>query len=270
MTILVTGATGNVGSHAVRELQTRGEHVRAFVRDPEKAARLLGDVELAIGDLDDPGTIAPALDGVDRVFLSSGPGPEKVAQEAAVIDAAGAAGVELIVKASALDARTGDPLLGLDYNGRCEDHLRRSGVPAVMLQSGFYMTNLLMPGAFAAPAGVARVAMIDPRDIGGAAAVALTTDGHAGATYRLTGGAAITFEEAAAALDAEYVDVPPAAAREGLEAAGLPDWLVSHMIRMFELVREGWFDRTTDCVRELTGREPRTIHDFARDVLLTS
>jgi NAD(P)H dehydrogenase (quinone) len=200
----------------------------------------------------------------------SRPGPEKVAQEAAVVDAAAAAGVELIVKASALDARAGHSLLGLDYNGRGEDHLRRSGVPAVMLQSGFYMTNLLLPGAFTVPAADGRVAMIDPRDIGAAGAVALTTEGHAGATYRLTGGESITYEQAAAALGAEYVDVPPAAAQAGLEAAGLPDWLVTHMMRMFELIRAGWFDRTTDTVRALTGREPRTIHEFARGVVAAS
>ena len=106
MTVLVTGATGNVGSQVVHDLRGRGVPVRAFVRDPE---RLAVDVEAAVGDLSDPASIARALDGVDRVFLSSGDGPDKVAHEAAVVDAAAAAGVELIVKASTVMAKAGSP-----------------------------------------------------------------------------------------------------------------------------------------------------------------
>jgi uncharacterized protein YbjT (DUF2867 family) len=269
MTVLVTGATGNVGSHAVRELHERGEHVRAFVRDPAKAATMLGaDVELAQGDFEDPRSISAALAGVDRVFLSSADGPRKVEHEAAVIDAAAVAGVALIVKASALAAQPRSPLPPLDWNGRSEAHLKRSGVPAVILGSGFYMTNLLAPGAFTAPAGSGRIGMIDPRDTAAVGAVALTTDGHAGATYRLTGPEAITYEQAAAELGAEYVNVPPEVAEQGLTAAGLPAWLVTHLIGMFELIRSDAFAETTDTVRTVTGSPPRSIADFARDLPL--
>jgi uncharacterized protein YbjT (DUF2867 family) len=97
MTILVTGATGNVGRAVVRELVARGVGVRAFVRD---AVELPAGVEAAIGDLDDPVSIEEALDGVDRVFLSSGDSLQKVRQEATVVDRA--ANVELLVKASTI------------------------------------------------------------------------------------------------------------------------------------------------------------------------
>ena len=104
-TVLVTGATGNVGSAVVHELRRRGVPVRAFVRDP---VELPEGVEVAIGDFEDPASIRAALAGVDRVFLSSADGPRKVEHEAAVIDAA--AGVDLIVKASTLAAQVGSPL----------------------------------------------------------------------------------------------------------------------------------------------------------------
>jgi uncharacterized protein YbjT (DUF2867 family) len=268
MTVLVTGATGNVGSHVVRELQARRVPVRAFVRDPGK----LSGVEVAIGDFADADSIRRALVGVDRVFLSSADGPDKVAHETAVIDEAAAAGVELIVKASTMLAEVGSPLKPLDWNGRSEEHLKRSGVPAVVLASGFYMTNLLAAagpirdqGILPAPAGDGAVAMIDPRDVAAVAAVALTGDGHAGRTYHLTGPEAITYAEIATVLGVAYVNVPPEAARRELAAAGLPDWLVDHLDGAFALIRAGAMAETTDVVRAVAGREPRDFAAFARD-----
>ena len=268
MRVLVTGATGNVGSAVVRELSNRGVAVRAFVRDP--ALELPDGVEQAVGDLDDPASIRNALDGVDRVFLSSADGPRKVQQEAAVVDSAG--GVDLLVKASTMYAEVGSPLPPLDWNGRSEAHLRRSGIPHVVLGSSFYMTNLLAvaepvrtQGILPAPAGAGRVAMIDPRDIGAVAAAVLCGSGHEGRAYRLTGPAAIGYAEIATILGVDYVDVPPAAAREQLEAAGMPGWLVEHLDRAFALIREGAMEETTDTVRVLTGRDPRSFAEFARD-----
>lgn len=273
MTVLVTGATGNVGSAVVAELRRRGAAVRAFVRRP--AEKLGDDVEIAIGDFDDPGSVRSALGGVDRVFLSSGDGPRKAHHEAAVIDAAD---VELIVKASTIGAQAGAPLPPFDWNGRSEDHLRRSGIPAVVLRSGFYMTNLLAVAEpvrarhiLPAPAGDGRIAMIDPFDVGAVAAAVLTGTGHDGRTYELTGPEAVGYRDIAAELSrvtgthVEYVDVPPAAAREGLVASGMPDWLVQHLDGAFARFRAGEFAATTDTVAVLTGRPPRSIADFLTD-----
>ena len=276
MTVLVTGATGNVGSAVAHELLERGAAVRAFVRDP--AADLPAGVERAVGDFEDPSSIRAALDGVDRVFLSSADGPRKVEHETAVIDVAAAAGVQLIVKASTLGARVGSPLPPFDWNGRSEEHLRVSGVPAVVLASAFYMANLLAAagpvreqGVLPAPAGDGAIGMIDPRDVGVVGAVVLTGDGHSGRTYRLTGPEPVTYIRVADELGratgspVRYVDVPPGVARAGLEAAGMPGWLVEHLDRAFALVRAGALDETTDVVRALTGREPRDLATFARD-----
>jgi uncharacterized protein YbjT (DUF2867 family) len=279
MNVLVTGATGNVGSHVVGELRGRGAPVGAFVRDPGRAAeRLGGDVELAVGDFADTASIRRALDGVQRVFLSSADGPHKVAHEAAVVDVCAAAGVELIVKASTLGADPRSPLPALAWNGRSEDHLRRSGVPATILRSGFYMTNLLAAaeqvrgaGKLFAPAGRGRIAMIAPQDVGAVGAAVLTTDGHAGATYRLTGPEAITYARIADELSratgarVDYVDVPEDAARQGLAAEGLPDWLVEHLVGAFRLIRADALAETTDTVRAITGRDARSFAAFARD-----
>ena len=277
--ILVSGATGNVGAAAVAELAAKGEKVRAFVRDEAKAAsRLGGATELAVGDLSDRGSIARALDGVDAVLLSSADGPDKVSWETNVIDEAKAAGVRRIVKVSTMGADPASPMPPLAWHGQIEDHLQASGVPSVVLHSCFYMTNLLasaepirqMGKLFAAAAG-AKIAMIDPRDTGAVAAVAVTSDEHVGRTLDLTGPEPVSYELAADALSRatggtiEFVDIPDEAAKAALAEAGLPEWLVTHLSLLFPMLRTGVFGEPTDTVRAIIGRDPRSIEDFARD-----
>src|SRR3989442_12016633 len=222
--IVVTGATGNVGSSVVRSLLERGEKVRAFVRDPEKARRMLGeDVELSIGDFDDARSVAEALDGAERVFLSSGEGPDKVRWEKAVIDAVADAGVRLVVRASTMGADA-HSFGSLAWHGELEDALKASGLPWTILQSNWYMTNLLPNAALIAstgkifmPAGDARIGMVDPADTGRVGAAVIASDGHEGNTYTVTGPESVGFAQVAEALSAatgrtiEYVDVPPEA-----------------------------------------------------------
>ena len=170
--ILVTGATGNVGSSAVRELLAVGQDVRAFVRDPVKARSMLGnDVELAVGDFADASSVATAARGVEAMLISTADGPRKAEFEMRLIDESVRAGVRRIVKVSTLLAEAGSPLPTFDWNGQGEDHLRSSGAGWVILQSCFYMTNLLMAaepirtqGILPAPAADGKVAMVDPAD----------------------------------------------------------------------------------------------------------
>jgi uncharacterized protein YbjT (DUF2867 family) len=278
-TILVTGATGTVGSAVARELGERGLTVRAFVRDPDRAAAILGgDVELAVGDFDEPALIRRALDGVDGLFLACGNVPGQVRYETAAVDAAATAGVGRIVKLSASGAEVGSPLAFWDWQGRIEQHLAQSGFPAVVLRPASYMTNLLASagaiagtGSLFAPAGGARVAMIDPRDVAAVAAVALTEDGHDGEAYTLTGPAALSYDEVAAALsDAtgraiRFVDVDDETARRGMLEAGLPGFVTDFLVSLFGALRAGAHAAPTGAVRAVTGGEPRSIAEFARE-----
>jgi uncharacterized protein YbjT (DUF2867 family) len=277
--VLVTGATGSVGSGVVRELRDRGVFVRALVRDPDKSAATLGrGIELAVGDFADPGSIRRALDGVEHVFLACGNVPNQVEYETDAIDAARAAGVRRIVKLSALGAEVGSPLTFWDWHGQIEERLWASGVPAVVLRPSFYMTNLLgaaqgvrHQGALFAPAEGARISMIDPRDVAAVAAVALITDGHEGQTYVLTGPEAIAYERIAKELCAvtgrhvRFVAVPDEAARQALVETGMPEFIAKQIVTLFGALRQGVQERTTGAVRASTGREPRTFARFAQD-----
>ncbi|MGH8867438.1 MAG: SDR family oxidoreductase [Actinomycetes bacterium] len=290
-TVLVTGASGNVGSRVVGELLARDARVRAFVRDRDKAATVLpAGTDLAFGDFTDAASLRTAFEGVDRVFLTSSNSPREVEDECAVIDAAAEAGVSRLVKLSAIDADPGSPLPGVAWHGQIEEYVGRSGVPAVVLRSTWFMTNLFASaeavahtGSLFAPADGGRIAMIHPGDVAASAAAVLApdghsatdghsvTDGHEGHTYLVTGGEALTYEDVAATLTeatgrtVTFVDVPEEAAQQAFVEAGMPDWLVTHIVGVFRLIREGALAQTTDTVLALTGRPPRTLAHFARE-----
>lgn len=201
--ILATGATGRAGSLVVRELIVRGGSVRVLVRDRDKAQRLFGDeVEIADGDF------AAALDEVDAVFLSGPDDPRRVAWETAAIDAACD---RRVVRLSAIGAALGSPVPFWDWHGQVDDHLRASRARWTVIRSGFFITNLramAQDGVVYAPAGDARIAMIDPADVAAVAAEALVDGRHEGETLALTGPKATTFSEAAEDLGLTFVDVP--------------------------------------------------------------
>lgn len=279
MNVLVTGATGTVGAQVVSALRERGVAARAFVRDPEKAARVLGEgVELAVGDFCDRGSIERALRGIDRLFLACGNVPEQVGHECAAIDAAKAAGVARVVKLSGPRAAVDSSLLFERWHGEIERHLLGSGLPWVLLRPSAYMTNLLanaetirQTGRLFAPAGAAEIAYVDPRDVAAVAAATLATDGHEGSAYALTGPEAIAYERIAQALSAatgrtiEYVDVPGEVARQAMLEAGMPAMVADSIVDVLATQRAGSMARTTDAVRTLTGTDPGTFAQFARD-----
>ena len=266
--ILVTGATGKAGSEVVRALLGRGERVRAFVRDPEKARGLFGsEAEVVLGDFADPQSVRAALHDVQQLVLSCADDPRRVEWETSTIDVAATAGVRRILKLSSIEAEPGAPVAFWDWHGQVERHLQRSAVAAIVLRSSVYMSNVLAgadqvagEGRLYAPAGAARIAMIDPRDVGTAAAAVLTTADHDGRTLVLTGPAAITYADVARELgaatgrDVSFIDVPDEGARQQLVLSGLPDAMAGEIVKLFGMLRQGVAERVTETVESLTGR----------------
>jgi len=279
MKILVTGATGHVGAHLVRALTERGRSTRAFVRHPEQAVRMLGpDADLAVGDFADRGSIARALDGIGRVFLGCGNVPGQVDFECAVIDEAAAAGVRRIVKLSGPRADVDSTLIFERWHGEIERHLLGSGVPAVVLRPRTYMTNLLayagtiqQASQIFAAVGTAPISFVDPYDVAAVAVPVLVEAGHEGRIYEVSGPEFLSHGQIAEELSTVlgrrigYVDVHPEVARQAMLAEGVPEFVTEFILGFFASVQTGSLAETTDAVRRLTGREPRTFGQFARD-----
>lgn len=271
--ILVIGATGHIGGRALRDLATAGVNVRALSRNPAKLPSLGDHVEAVAGDLDHPRTIAAALEGVDRVLLSAASN-NPVVHEANVIRQAGDAGVGHLVLVSSL---------GVDYGvGSGPAHqpgevaLRSSGLSWTILRGMAYMTNALRwcdtirsSGAFYEPTGTGRQAMIDPEDIGAVAAKVLTSPGHEGKTYELTGPVALSSDDYAAKLAAaagrpiRHVDIPDDAFRDAMLNAGVPSAVLEPVAGFYALVKAGRLDIVTPTVEEILGRPASTFDAWA-------
>jgi len=195
-----------------------------------------------------------------------------------VIDAAAKSGVRRVVKLSTVGARVGSPLAFWDHHGRAEERLRASALPMTILQSSFYMTNLLASadqvreqGALFAPAAGARLALTHPDDVADVAVVALTAEPHDSRLLMVTGSQSLTYEQIAEELSratgrpVSFVAVPDDAAHSAFLASGMPPWFAQQLITLFGLLRQGAAAETTDVVRDITGHEPRTLRQFAHE-----
>lgn len=180
MSYLITGATGDVGSRVVECLLRRGERPRVFVRNETKARSRFGDrVDIFVGDLADPASLRPALEGVDALFLVN-TGPQIPALDEAAAKVAKAAGVKHLVKLSSMDVQQGLAIGA--WHERGEAAVRASGVPFTFVQPTGFMSNLLAwapsikaEGVVRASTGDGRRAFIHSDDIAALATTALTT-----------------------------------------------------------------------------------------------
>ncbi|MDQ0191505.1 SDR family oxidoreductase [Alicyclobacillus cycloheptanicus] len=267
--ILVTGATGNVGSEVVRLLHGSGQSVRILSRDPAKASFPAG-VEIAVGDLSSPATLTAALDGVNAVFLIRVPGSDTFPQIAKD------AGVEHIVflSSGAIESPS-ETAIGRNHL-HTENLIRQSGVKWTFLRPGAFMTNTLQwapsiraEGVVRAPFGDVGNAPIDPRDIASAAATALTSPGHDGQIYSLTGPEVLTPVQQVQILssvlgkDIRFEEIPESVAEENMKRFAPPEIVDS----IFTLMRDGRHhgERVTNAVRDVTGRQARTFEQWAAD-----
>jgi uncharacterized protein YbjT (DUF2867 family) len=274
--ILVTGATGKVGSEAVRLLRQQDVPVRAMVRDPGKATPLAtAGAELARADFDDPGAIDTALASVDTVILVS---PGVPVQELNVVASAVRQGVKHVIKVTS-NAAADSPIARRRYQAEIEAGLAASGLAHTLLRANAFMQNTLAlapaikrSGGFGSSAGTGRVGMVDARDVAAFAAdVATAPQAHAGRTYRLTGPALITYADVATVLSevlgrpVQYRPVGFEEDRAAMVQAGLPEPVAEMNAQAFSLIAEGDAAWLSQDIPALLGRPARSFTQFAAD-----
>ncbi|MDQ0405676.1 SDR family oxidoreductase [Streptomyces sp. NPDC000349] len=269
MSIVVTGATGHLGRHVVRQLLEKvpADQVTAVVRDRDKAADLAADgVRLAVADYNAPETFDGLFASGDRVLLISGNEFDKgrVQQHTVVIDAAKKAGVALLAYTSApssLKAALAD-----DHRAT-EDVLVGSGVPYVLLRNGWYHENyteqlapVLEHGAVVQAAGEGRISSASRADYAAAAVAVLTGEGHENKAYELGGDEAWCYAEYAAELSRQtgkeiaYTPVSAEVYTGILTGAGLPAPLAAILAGVEDSIEKGELVVTSGDLSRLTGR----------------
>jgi uncharacterized protein YbjT (DUF2867 family) len=269
--IFVTGATGNVGRELVQVLAQAGEPVRALVRRDEDRARLPSGAEGFVGDLNDPGSLAPGLSGVRAAHLLAGyDGLEELL--AAMRDA----GVERVTLQSSSAVPAGDMDNAVArYHILSEQAIRDSGLAWTFIQPNSFMTNALrwLPQLQAGdtvrlPFADVPIATIDPADIAEVAASALTTDRHEGRSYRVSGPESLLPADQVAILGAaigrnlRFEAQSNEQARAEMTAA-MP---AEYVDAFFSFFVDGTVDESTvlPTVQEVLGRPPRRFEDWAR------
>ena len=277
--ILITGATGTVGSEVLKRLSAQGVQLRAVTRDPRKAeVNQFPNVHFVQGDFDDPDSMRRACSGVDRAFLSTNSTERTERQQIAFTRVAQQSGVRHIVKLSQLHADANSPGRFLRYHASVEAAIQASGITFTFLRPNLYMQGLLNfrqsiqeKSAFFAAAGDAGISAVDVRDLADVAVAALTTWQHDNKIYSLTGLDALTFAEMAHQLSRAigrtitFVDVPPESMRAALAARGFPPWQADGLLEEFAMYRRGEAAGVESGVREALGRPPCSFDEFARD-----
>jgi uncharacterized protein YbjT (DUF2867 family) len=247
------------------------------VRDSARAAKIGTGFEIATGDLSNSATLAPAFAGVSKALVVVN-GLNLAALEANAFEAAKEAGVQHIVKISGrhLDA---DFVAGTDFarmHNESERRLRALGVRWTILRPGLFASNFLLwlnkeERALFLPVGDGWDTPTDPRDVAAVAVHVLTTPGHVGTTYEITGPERLSYAEAvrkmsiAVGKPLRLVDVPPETVRAALIANGVPSSQADTLVRYLDGAKNGRIYPPTTTVGELLGRPARSFGDWVRD-----
>lgn len=276
--ILVTGATGKVGSVLVRRLRAAGREVKAGTRRPERAREMLGPgVEIVELDFERTETYDAAVQWADRVFLAPPPfDPRADDMLVPFLDWAVQSGSRHLVLLSAMGIEAVEHVA----LHRVEHRIQDTGVAYTFLRPNWLMQNfsaglladaIRERGTIELAAGAGRVSFVDGDDVAQAAAVVLTDDTHLGRAYTLTGRESLGFEEAARVLaaaagrDIRYVPVSAEAMRATLERTG---WNQAHAdvyVELLASIAGGERAGVSGDLPKLVGRQPRTLEAFAGD-----
>lgn len=275
--ILVIGALGNVGAEVVKELQARGQAVRAADVNGQKLKERFGaSIEIVRFDFTDPTTYEATFRGIKKMFYTRPPHLTNIQRDMAPsMDAAKAAGVTHAVFLS---------IIGIENakyvpHYKVEQYLQKIGLQTTFLRCSFFMQNLNTThrreikerSEIFVPVGKAKTSFIDVRDIGAVAAVTLTEEGHTGRSYDLTGSEGLDYWEAARVMSEvlgrriTYRNPNPLHFLVETVRRGTPFRFAVVMTGLYLSTRFGMAEPVTNEVERLTGRKPITFRQYVQD-----
>lgn len=276
MKTLIAGATGNIGSVLLPILASQKAEVAAAGRNLEKLKQRFPESECRPLDFADASTWEKALDGVGRMFFVLPPGSATEAEQTEFFAFAKKAGIEHVVYSS---GRTTGPIEGSPLNVT-EGLLKKSGLHFTILRPGWFMRNFVnwfgeiirKENTFFLPAGAAKIALIDVRDIAAVAAeILLHPADHHGKTYALTSFEAIDHHEVAAHLSAaagreiKYHPLSESDFVEAMTKRGWPEQKAKKIGWLYGFVREGKEAEVSPDVERILGRRPIGFQQFVED-----
>ena len=277
--ILLTGATGNIGTELVKLLVAKGASLRVVSRDEKKVAQLDPRIERIIGDLHDPLVVQRALQGIDKLFMIPVLLDPDHEADRLLINEAKQAGVGHIVMISSGTVHLGakNPIGALHREK--EVFIEQTGIPWTFLRPGGFMSNALrwwadtikLQAKVFNPTGAGKTAPISPYDIAAVAAVVLTTTGHERKAYDLTGPELLSTDDQVGILSRvvgkpiQCIDIPIEVAAEGMRSNGLPEALVESLSDLWIRVRKNEGTFQTNEVERLTGKPARTFETWCHE-----
>lgn len=279
-TIFVAPASGITGRLVARALVRRGVRVRAGIRSAIKARALPAGAHPVAVDLGDIDSLLPALAQCEAVYLAPPLSPDMIAMTANVVRAARDAGVRRLVRLSEAGSEAERPIQVAAWHREAERVVEESDLEWTFLRTGSLMQNFAELSGhpiraqslfFDAVGPAGPVAHVDARDLADAAATVLTTDGHGGRCYTLTGPEPVTNATAATVLsrfvgrEVHYVEVTPAALMACMRAHGVAEPLAEAILELQTAMRDGRLAGVTGDVQAVTGRPPRAFAEFVRD-----
>lgn len=278
---LITGATGKVGKELVQDLLARKSKFKVMVRTKEAVNDFeTRGIKAVQGDFERPESLTGALAEVTSVFLLTTPQPDGPAIERKFLAACKSKGVRQIVRLSAMGANPAASSALLRNHGRCEAMLEESGLPWTILRPTIFMQNLVAymgpslakESTIYAPAGEARLPWVDTRDIAAIAGTVLTSTGHEGRVYDITGPESLTYGQVAERLSAQlgrqisFVNVPDGAAHHAMVGMGMSPWMADGMLSLYHLFKaNGSTAMVLETVERITGHAPRTLAAYLKE-----
>lgn len=279
--ILVTGATGTVGTEVLNELLISGANIRAAVRSNSNMERIksLG-IEAVTMDYQNAETVYEGLSGVDSIFLLMPFQSNMIDLSSNLVRQSRKRGISHIVKLSAIGAGAEDGITVGRMHRQEEKLIEESGIAYTFLRSNAFMQNFINfygntirnQSSFYVPADEGKVSFVDVRDVAAVAAKALNeSERHAGKAYDISGAEALSYEDTAKILSREvgkrinYVNISENDFRLGMKEIGMDELFINSAAELFAVTRAGYSSKISPVVEEIMDRKPILFNEFARD-----